>query len=304
MTTRQRRTLLVALLYTATGVITAAAARRWGYHGHEIAGRAAATRLPAEMPAFFRTATGQLSYLNPEPDRWRGERFRELGEAFRYDHYIDIEIVPDSALVARDRWQYVAMLSRAGINNPPRDAGLLPFHIVELYQRLLVEWQLWRTETNPEKKRWIEQRILNDAGTLGHYVTDAANPHHTSVHHDRWAEGYPNPRGFTTEPGFHGRFESAFVETHIEQNELLPRITQPRRLVDARAEILAHIRRSHARLERLYELDRIERFGPDTKNAAHEEFAIERLAAGANMLRDLWWTAWVRSGEPGNEQRR
>ena len=55
------------------------------------------------------------------------------------------------------------MLSRAGINNPPRDAGLLPFHIVELYQRLLVEWQLWRAESTPEKKRWIEQRILSSA---------------------------------------------------------------------------------------------------------------------------------------------
>ena len=289
------------LLLGATCVVLGARALRWGFHGHEISGRAAATRLPEDMPAFFRNATEQLSYLNPEPDRWRGDVLRELGEAFRYDHYIDIEIVPDSALLARDRWQYLAMLSRNGVGNPPRDAGILPFHTVELYQRLLVEWRLWRRETDPTKKSWIEQRILNDAGTLGHYVTDGANPHHTTVHHDRWADGYPNPRGFTTLPGFHSRFETAFVETHVVTEELLPHITTPRLLDDVRAEVLAHVRRSHARLERLYELDKIEAFGPNTQRREHEEFAIERLAAGVNMLRDLWWTAWVQSG---TEERR
>jgi hypothetical protein len=284
------------------GVLLGASTVRWGYHGHEIAGRAAGTRLPEAMPSFFRAATEQLAYLNPEPDRWRGERNRELGEAFRYDHYIDIEIIPPAALGARDRWEYIAALTKAGIANPPRDAGLLPLHIVELYQRLLVEWRLWRNERDPAKRRWIEQRIINDAGTLGHYVTDGANPHHTSVHHDRWAEGYANPRGFTTERGFHARFETAFVESHISTGELLPYIVaRPRLLGDVRAEVMAFLMRSHARLTRLYELDQTEPFGPATRNPEHESFAIERLVAGANMLRDLWWTAWIRSGE--EEQR-
>jgi hypothetical protein len=295
---RSRAVLLCATVVAAGGAMLGARTARWGDHGHEISGRAAATRLPANMPAFFRAATDQLTYLNPEPDRWRGERHRELAEAVRYDHYIDFEIIPPAALEAGDRWQYVAALAAAGIAHPPRDAGLLPFHIVELYQRLLVEWGLWRNQRDPAKRRWIEQRIINDAGTLGHYVTDGANPHHTTIHFDGWAEGYPNPRGFTTRRGFHARFESAFVETHVVIGELLPHITaRPRALDDVRAEVLAYLQRSHARVTRLYELDLAEPFGPATRSAAHEEFAIERLVAGANMLRDLWWTAWVRSGE-------
>ena len=273
--------------------------RRWGLHGHEIAGRAAATRLPDALPAFFRDATEHLAYLNPEPDRWRGDGFREVNEAMRYDHYIDLEVIPEEVLAAGDRFQYLAALQDAGLNNPARDAGLLHFRIVELYQRLVIEWRLWRAETDPAKRRMIEQRIINDAGILGHYVTDAANPHHTSVHHNRWAEGYANPRGFTTEPGFHSRFESQYVGANIGTADLIPHMNaRPRTLDDIRIEVMAHVQRSHSRLERLYELDQVERWTADTRSPAHREFAIERLVAGANMLRDVWWSAWIESSKP------
>jgi hypothetical protein len=291
--------MLVASTAAATMMVIASARSgvRWGFHGHEIAGRAAATELPAAMPAFFREATEQLAYLNVEPDRWRGDGFRELNEAKRYDHYVDFEIIPDSVRAAPDRFQYLAALQRLGVQHPARDAGLLPFRIIELYQSLVVEWRLWRREQDPAKRRWIEERILNDAGIIGHYVTDGANPHHTSVHHDGWRTDYPNPRGFTTERGFHSRFESQFVEANIRTADLLPHISAaPRSLADVRLEVLAHLLRSHARLERLYELDRIEAFGRGNRNPLHREFALERLAAGANMLRDLWWSAWLESG--------
>ena len=281
-----------------------ATAARWGLHGHEIAGRAAATDLPTALPAFFRTATEQLAYLNPEPDRWRGEGFREVNEAMRYDHYVDLEVIPEEIIGSSDRFRYLAALQDAGLADPARDAGLLPFRIVELYQRLVVEWRLWRVETDPARRRMIEERILNDAGILGHYVTDASNPHHTSVHHNRWAEGYANPRGFTTEPGFHSRFESQYVGANITAADLLPYMNaRPRAFDNIRIETMAHVQRSHARLERLYELDQAERWSAETTSPAHREFAIERLVAGANMLRDVWWSAWVESSTPEPERR-
>jgi hypothetical protein len=284
----------VALLLT--GALADASVLRWGLYGHELAGGVAATNLPAELPAFFRSAAEQLAYLNPEPDRWRGDGFRELNEAKRYDHYVDFEIIPDSIRAAADRFQYLAALQHAGVPNPARDAGLLPFRIVELYQSLVVEWRLWRQEQDPVKRGWIEQRIINDAGILGHYVTDGSNPHHTSVHHDGWRTDYPNPRGFTTQRGFHSRFESQYVEAHIRVRDLQPHIdAQPRRLGSVREDVLAYLLETHRHLERLYELDQIEAFGRGTRGAAHKEFTVQRLAAGANMLRDLWWTAWLAS---------
>ncbi|HEX2168456.1 MAG TPA: hypothetical protein VHG09_14575 [Longimicrobiales bacterium] len=305
MTLRPTPLFLAAALLTGAGfMFHDDAAARWGLHGHEISGRAAATNLPAGLPEFFRRSTEHLAYLNPEPDRWRGDNARELNEAMRYDHYVDFEVIPEEVLGATDRFQYLMALQDAGLSNPARDAGLLPFRIVELYQRLVIEWRLWRAETDPAKRRMIEDRIINDAGILGHYVTDAANPHHTSVHHNRWAEGYANPRGFTTEPGFHSRFESQYVGANITAADLVPHMNaRPRTLSDIRIEVMAHLQRTHSRLERLYELDQQERWTAETSGPEHREFAIERLVAGANMLRDVWWSAWVESSRPEPEQR-
>jgi hypothetical protein len=294
---RRRRRLVFggAAVVLGAAVITGAeaSALRWGMYGHEIAGRAAATKLPAELPDFFRNATEQLAYLNPEPDRWRGDGFRELNEAKRYDHYVDFELIPDSILDRPDRFQYLMGLQQIGLPNPARDAGLLPFRIVEMYQSLVVQWRLWNGEQDPAKRGWMEQRIINDAGIMGHYVLDGSNPHHTSVHHDGWRTDYPNPRGFTTERGFHSRFETQFVGATVRGQDLLPHIREPRRLGNVREDVISYLLESHSHLERLYELDQIERFGRETRGAEHRAFAVQRMAAGSNMLRDLWWTAFL-----------
>jgi hypothetical protein len=70
-------------------------------------------------------------------------------------------------------------------------------------------------------------------------------------------------------------------------------------ITDVRSETMAYLRRSHAELERLYALDREAAFGRETVSEGHRRFAIERLAAGATMLRDLWWSAWVNSAPVG-----
>ncbi|MBD0326733.1 MAG: hypothetical protein ICV68_09890, partial [Pyrinomonadaceae bacterium] len=198
--------ILILLTVVSSMLLQPRETRAWGESGHKMSGRAAATDLPKEMPKFFRKETARLEYLNPEPDRWRSRGFVEMNEAFSYDHFVDIEMVPPAAFDAEDRYAYLIAVFQGGVQKP-ETAGLLHFHIVELYQRLRTEFNLWRKAKDKRTREWIEERIINDAGTLGHYVTDGANPHHTSVHHDRWAEGYPNPRGFTTERGFHARFE-------------------------------------------------------------------------------------------------
>jgi len=149
----------------------------WGFVGHEFAARTAANTLPGDMPSFFRSATDRLVYLNPEPDRWRNFNQREMDQAFSYDHYIDLENVPAGALDASARFTFLKALYDAGLEKPERDSGFLPFRIIEVYQRLVAEWRLWGAEDDPDRKGWIADRILNDAGILGHYVTDASRSH-------------------------------------------------------------------------------------------------------------------------------
>lgn len=271
---------------------------RWGADGHVMAGRAAAETLPREMPAFFRDAAEQLAYLNPEPDRWRNRALREMDEAWSYDHYVDLENLPPGAVDAPDRWTYLRALYQAGLERPERDGGFLPFRMVEMYQRLVTEWRLWRAETDPERRAWIAARILNDAGTLGHYVTDASNPHHTTIHFNGWAASAPNPEGYTTGRDFHARFESDFVRAHVRFSDVRSRVTDDARSVagSARAAILVHLLESHGEVETLYRLDRDVGFDPGrAADGRTRDFAAERIAAGARTLRDLWWSAWLES---------
>lgn len=274
---------------------------RWGSTGHEMAARAATQNLPATMPAFFRGASDHLVYLDPEPDRWRSRSLRAMDQAFSYDHFIDLENVPAGALDAPDRYSYLRALYKAGLERPEQDAGLLPYRIMELYQRLVTEWRLWRAAQDPRRKGWIEERILNDAGVLGHYVTDAANPHHTTIHYNGWAKDAPNPNGYTTDRHFHSRFETAFVEAHVRQQDVNSRVTgAPGSVVGHVHEaVIQHIMTTHTQVETLYRLEKAVGFDP--AGPAHTEtvgFAADRLAAGATMLRTLWWSAWVESAQP------
>lgn len=289
-----------ARLAPALSLLTLAAVAspvvRWGLEGHEMAARAAVAVLPAEMPTFFRAAGDQLVYLDPEPDRWRNRDMPEMDNAFSYDHYIDLENVPEAALAAPHRFAYLDLLYAAGLERPERDGGFLPFRIVELYQRLVTEWRLWHAEADPVRRGWIEQRIVNDAGVLGHYVTDASQPHHATIHFNGWNAATPNPEGYTLDRTFHARFESDFVTAHLTQEQISTRVTAPpSSLVGAvRESVVDYIQASNAHVETLYRLDRDVGFDP-TRPARPEtrDFAAERLAVGARMLADLWWSAWL-----------
>ena len=281
--------------------VAAAPALRWGVEGHEMAARAAIAALPADVPRFFRESGDQLVYLDPEPDRWRNRDLAEMDNAFSYDHYIDLENVPEAALHAPHRFAYLDALHDAGLERPERDGGFLPFRILELYQRLVTEWRLWRTEVDPERRSWIEQRIVNDAGILGHYVTDASQPHHATIHFNGWAASTPNPEGYTLDRTFHARFESDFVAAHVTQAHVSARVTgPPRSLVGSvRPAVIAYIRGSNEQVVTLYRIERD--FGFDAARPAWpvaRDFAADRLALGARMLTDLWWSAWLESGTP------
>jgi hypothetical protein len=208
-----------------------------------------------------------------------------------------MEHVPTGALDATDRYEFIAALYAAGIRRPQQFVGFLPWRILELYQRMETELAIWRNTPAGPPRSFVEARVLNDAGILGHYVADAAQPHHTTIHFNGWAEGSPNPRRFTTDRDFHARFESAFVRSHVRFEDVDAVITTaPIPVSDARSAIWAHLEASNATVERLYELEL--RYGFDSEappNPEVTDFVVHRLASGAEMLRALWWSAWLES---------
>ncbi len=220
-----------------------------------------------------------------------------MDEAFRYDHYIDLERVSPEALAAQDRYEYLTILTHEGLDRPERDGGLLPFRIVELYQRLVADFASWRMASATREQRWIEGRIINDAGILGHYVLDGSQPHHTTIHFNGWAQGEPNPEGYSTDRSLHHRFESDFVEAHVRLSDLAPRLgSRPRRIRSVRTAVTEFLLGTHASVEQLYRLERDRGFVGVAPAAETRAFVVERLLAGVEMLRSLWWSAWLESG--------
>ncbi len=298
-----RQTSLVAVIaIAASGSYFRHDGRMWGEAGHRLTAQAAAAALPLEMPQFFRDAAPQLAYLNPEPDRWRTGAERALDSALdgatAPDHYLNYERIPVTsragAMAARDRFAFADTLRAHNVD--PSSAGALPFRILELTQRLRIDFRQWRAAPNAQVRGWIESRIINDAGILGHYVADGSNPAHTSIHFNGWAGA--NPNGYASDNRFHGRFESAFVQANVKLSDISVRITaEPQFFSSLRPAIVEYFLQTHAQVERMYQLDKAAPFDASNSTPANKEFAVARLAAGATMLRDLWWSAWQSSAD-------
>jgi hypothetical protein len=301
---------LVWLPYTGRSIGSA-----WQDEGHLLVNRVAAEHLPDDMPAFFREAVERLAYLGPEPDRWRRNTEYSLKESQEPDHFIKLEILDVDLDTLRSRYDYYRILyeSRASSNarsglHPdsllPEHVGLLPYISIEEYERLKVAFRQYRQlRASGDDTGLVEGNVILYAGWLGHYVADAANPHHTSVHYNGW-QG-PNPEGYAG-PGVHARFEGDFVRSAgIRAEDLSDRLGPPEFLRDPFADFLGLIYESQTMVEEVYRLDRDGGFagagsadGREFAGSADgREFTLSRLAAASQMLLNLWYTAWVASAD-------
>lgn len=295
---RSSRLLLPAAvlgaLLLATVVVDA-----WWDKGHLLTGRLAAEKLPEQMPGFFRNAVDQLAYLNYEPDRWK-DRAERTADSALYggtspEHYINFERVSPNLFKLANRFDFLAAVGRQGMNG--NQVGLLPYRMLEQFQSTRVGFRLWRAAPDAGTRAWIEQRIIDDAGILGHFVADAANPLHATMHHNGWASK-KNPNNFTRDDTLHARFEGKFVDARIDAGDVRSRVTAGARVIaQPRQEILQFLQGSHARVAELYRLEGRERFTEQNASPEHKAFVAERLALGALFLRDLWWTAWATSAD-------
>jgi hypothetical protein len=165
---------------------------------------------------------------------------------------------------------------------------------------LTVLFRLWRSSAaGSSERRFLERDIVNTAGTLGHYVGDSANPHHATLHYNGWV-GVPNTQGYANDCAIHSRFESNFVSHAIDVSQVVPKVAPPSQIsLDYFGAALGFVKSSQALIEELYRIDRDGGFDPIRPGSAEGvAFATDRLAAGASMLRDIWWSAWVNSGQP------
>jgi len=293
---------LLALLAVAA-VLGQPPAFGWGDSGHMLINRVAVQKLPATMPAFLRQAVDRIQYLGPEPDRWRERSELALKAAQEPDHFIDLERVSWMEKFPPTRYEFYRALydrrAQAKENADdllPEKVGLQPYITMEIYDRLKVAFREYR-RLQAEKKptQAVEQNIVFYAGWLGHYVADAAQPLHTTIHFNGWVGD--NPNAYTTARDFHGKFEATFVNDNLARLPIADLVTPPVRLQDPFADYIRFLRQSHALVEKTYQLDKAGGFaGAGTPESI--EFVRRRMATGCQMLLNLWYTAWLESEKP------
>ena len=272
-------------------------ASAWGNEGHRMINRLAATSLPADLPAFLRTeaSINEIEYLGPEPDRWRSPAEPELVAAQAPEHFINLELADALGALPRKRLDFEAKVFASG--QRPEKIGLQPWETTEVWQRLKAAMREYRTlSANKQDTHPVEQAIIFYAGWLGHYVGDGAQPLHASIQYNGWVGD--NPKGYTTDHLIHWQFEGPFVAANLHEAEVKAKMTAPKAVAgDLFDGYAAYLRQSGTYVEKVYQL---EKSGGLTGQGTAEskEFTAARLAAGASMLRDMIYTAWLESGKP------
>ena len=273
------------------------AARAWGNSGHRLINRLAVTSLPADVPAFLRSpeAIAEIEYLGPEPDRWRSPAEPELEAAQAPEHFINLESADALGPLPRRRLVFEARVFAAG--ERPEKIGLQPWEATEVWERLKAAMREYRKlAARQENTRPVEQAILFYAGWLGHYVGDGSQPLHTSIQYDGWVG--ENPHGYRRERGIHWRFEGPFVDANLREPEVRAKMTPPKPITgDLFEAYVAYLRQSKSYVERVYQLEKAGGF-TGAGSADARAFTAKRLGAGASMLRDMIYTAWLESEKP------
>lgn len=280
----KRRTVVHILAIMTIGVLLGGVASGWWSGGHESIAEAAAARLPDDVPAFFRTGGKHLAHFSVDPDRWKNRDTVFLRAEEEGNHYLDMEDLNDKKLPATHRFDAMKMIY-TDLKKEPNKIGLLPYAIMENYQKLMVGFADYRkAPTNTS----IPMKCLVHGGVLAHYTGDAAMPLHTT----RDFDGRIQADGKVKQKGIHAK-----VDGFPEKNKITPeeicRGLEAKEIDDVWTHVNKFIAESHTHIPKCYEFDTAGAFDKGTDES--RAFILERVRAGAQLTLDLWYTAWVKS---------
>ena len=305
---------LKVLVLAAALSAPAASALAWGASGHRVVGVVGAKSFPADVPAFLRT---------PESIAAIGEYARELdrskGSGKIHDtdrdsgHFLDIDDqgrmyggpMFTVATLPPTRADYEKALQAVGMDS--WKAGYLPYALIDGYQQLVKDFTYWRiltaalkTEKDATRLAYYradlarrEQLLLRDLGVWAHYVGDASQPLHLSVHYNGWGD-YPNPNGYTNSRQIHGAFEGPLTKALADEasiKALMPAYKSCDCSIETR--IVGYLTETWKQVEPLYQLEKAG--GMVETDPRAKAFVQARVAAGATALRDLVTDAWRES---------
>lgn len=321
----------LACIVGAALACCAPGAHAWDAHGHRVVTLLAldVVKADAALPAWLNEPAfrSRAAYQAAEPDRWRGQRTPALINENAMDHFIDIEDLEDYGLslatLPQLRTRCLAAMAQARAAHPERfstyDAskdpsgdkeypGFLPYAIMEHFAKLQASFRTLRVleavEAEGGRANQIEQaraNVIYHIGVLSHFVADTAQPLHTTRHFNGWVgPAALNPGGYTTSNKFHAYIDGGVVDLHkLTYDSLRPMLATDAAVnaADPWGDIIAMIERSHAQMERLYQMEK----DGSLNEAPGKALIEERLLDGARMLGALIRAAWATSEPDGME---
>jgi hypothetical protein len=320
------KNVLRSLVLSWMVALSAHQACAWDYEGHRIVNQLALASLPTNFPAFVQApdAAERVAFLSGEPDRWRNMQDLPLRHVNGPDHYIDLEQLADYGLKPDQlpvlRYDFVAQLALARRAHPEKfqaidpaaDAdhtrqlvGFLPWAIAENYAKLKSSFSYLATfeeDGTPQEIANAQADILYVMGVMGHYVGDAGQPLHTTIHHHGWVGD--NTNHYTTNRSFHSWIDGGyFAKVHGVNLKDLQAKLRPAQIVTINGQpakpeemfqaAMAFIEEQQKMVEPLYELEKEGKLSGDGEKGLEGKAFLEgQLLKAGQMLGDIWFSAW------------
>ena len=265
----------------------------WGFYAHKRANRYAVFTLPEELVGFYKKHIDHLTEHAVDADK---RRYAIKEEAPR--HYIDIDHYGDNPFEVMPRkWNdAVAKFTEDTLLT----YGIVPWHIQTVYNRLVIAFE----------ERDIDY-ILKNSADLGHYVSDAHVPLHTTVNYNGQ---------LTNQKGIHAFWESRLPELFANNYDYLVGTAEYQYsaldvawdAVESSFNALDSVLLFDKELSQEFEQDKqysYEKRGSKTIKVKSAEFSAayhtkldgmveRRLRLSIKAIGNLWYSAWVDAGQP------
>ena len=303
----------------------------WDYEGHRLVNQLALASLPTNFPAFVRApvAAERVAFLSGEPDRWRNVQDLPLRHANGPDHYIDLEQLSDygqkPGMLPVFRYDFVAQLALVRQAHPDKFpapepgrnedhtrelVGFLPWAIAENYSKLKSGFSYLKAYEEaggtPDEIANAQESIIYVMGVMGHYVGDASQPLHTTIHHHGWVG--ENPYQYLTNSRIHSWIDGGYflkigganrraLESKLRPAQLVALHGHPAKPEEVFQAAMEFILEQNKLVEPLYQMEKEGQLSGEGEAGLRGRGFLEgQLLKSGQLLGDIWYSAWQQAG--------
>lgn len=270
-----------AAFIAACLVLAPMPAHAWGFEAHKFIMGRAISLLPSQIRPFFEAARVAMVEHSIDPDLWRTAGWTD--ETSR--HYFDLDAYGPHPFkeVPHDMDEAI---KKHGLEFVNRN-GTLPWRTVDVQRDL--------AEAFRQRSPYARENIKFFASVLGHYVSDAHVPFHTTLNHDGQ---------LSQQTGIHNRFELEMFERYRNWIRISPRPVF--RIPDTRAFMFDTLTQSFVLVQPLLEADRQAAAGRQQYDDGYYALFFgkgrplleSRLSDSITAVASMITAAWVEAGRP------